>query len=139
MADGGIVRCCRFFLRLVGSFVCGQRPIRKTGRIPRKPYIVTPFKSLRLSPKATALVAIEERLPDLVVTDIRMPKMDGYALLAHLRDQHPDLPVLAISGYVSPQDIDEYDFDGFIEKPTTVEEFRQIVWDAAAEAQQESE
>ena len=85
-----------------------------------------------------ALAVIEERPPDLVVTDIRMPQMDGYALLAHLRDQHPDIPVLAISGYVSSQDIDEHDFDGFIKKPMTLEGFRQTVWEAAAEAQRES-
>ena len=83
-----------------------------------------------------ALAAIGKRRPDLVVTDIRMPQMDGYTLLVHLREQYPDLPVLAISGYVSAQDVDEHDFDGFITKPTTVEEFRQIVRDAVAEAKE---
>ena len=35
---------------------------------------------------------------DVVVTDIRMPGMDGYALLERVRREFPDLPVVAISG-----------------------------------------
>jgi DNA-binding NarL/FixJ family response regulator len=33
-----------------------------------------------------ALVRLAETLPDLVIADIRMPLMDGYALVQHLRD-----------------------------------------------------
>ena len=72
--------------------------------------------------------------PDLVITDIKMPKMDGYALLDKLREAYPDLPVVAISGFASADDIEEYDFDGFIEKPMQVEEFRQIVEGALSES-----
>lgn len=35
---------------------------------------------------AEALVRIAESLPDLIVSDIRMPGMDGYELVRHLRD-----------------------------------------------------
>lgn len=34
---------------------------------------------------AEALVRIAESLPDLIISDIRMPGMDGYALVRHLR------------------------------------------------------
>ena len=33
-----------------------------------------------------ALVSIAQRLPDLIVSDIRMPRMDGYALARQLRN-----------------------------------------------------
>jgi CheY-like chemotaxis protein len=36
---------------------------------------------------------------DLVVTDIRMPIMDGWELAAHLKTMTPSLPILFISGY----------------------------------------
>lgn len=36
---------------------------------------------------------------DLVVTDVRMPVMDGWELTRQLRERWPDLPVLYISGY----------------------------------------
>ncbi|MCC6327731.1 MAG: response regulator transcription factor [Acidobacteria bacterium] len=34
---------------------------------------------------AEALVRVAERLPDLIISDIRMPGMDGYQLARHLR------------------------------------------------------
>jgi two-component system cell cycle sensor histidine kinase/response regulator CckA len=36
---------------------------------------------------------------DLVVTDVRMPVMDGWELGRRLRERWPDLPLLFISGY----------------------------------------
>jgi DNA-binding NarL/FixJ family response regulator len=33
-----------------------------------------------------ALVRVAERMPDLIISDIRMPGMDGYQLMRHLRD-----------------------------------------------------
>ena len=35
----------------------------------------------------------------LVVTDIRMPVLDGFTMAARLRDAKPDLPLLFISGF----------------------------------------
>jgi CheY-like chemotaxis protein len=34
---------------------------------------------------------------DLVITDFRMPRMDGGELLAHMRARHPALPAILIS------------------------------------------
>jgi CheY-like chemotaxis protein len=36
---------------------------------------------------------------DLVITDIRMPIMDGWELAAHLKTMTPSPPILFISGY----------------------------------------
>ncbi len=74
-----------------------------------------------------ALAEIGEDPPDLVVTDIRMPGMDGYTLVKKLREQAPETPVLAISGYVSESDIADYEFDAFLEKPMNLKEFRDFV------------
>ncbi|MGE5518904.1 MAG: response regulator [Candidatus Dadabacteria bacterium] len=35
--------------------------------------------------------------PDVVITDIRMPEMDGYQLTRQLRKNYPTIPVLALS------------------------------------------
>lgn len=40
-----------------------------------------------------------DRVPELALMDINMPKMDGYATTAWLRSNHPDVKVLALSMY----------------------------------------
>lgn len=46
-----------------------------------------------------ALVRLEQDTPDLVVTDVSMPVMDGHALLQAIRSSpaHQDIPVVAVS------------------------------------------
>jgi DNA-binding NarL/FixJ family response regulator len=44
------------------------------------------------------LLAVLERVkPDLVITDIHMPGMDGLAAIAQIRARHPALPILVLS------------------------------------------
>lgn len=46
-----------------------------------------------------ALAAIQRETPDLVLTDLRMPKMDGLALVEAVRKAHPALPVILMTAY----------------------------------------
>ncbi len=46
-----------------------------------------------------ALERAGESAPDVVVTDLRMPNMDGMTLLAKLREQDPDLPVIVTTAF----------------------------------------
>jgi CheY-like chemotaxis protein len=39
-----------------------------------------------------------ESPPDLVVTDINMPGLDGHDVIEAIRMLHPDVPIIAISG-----------------------------------------
>src|SRR5439155_20865348 len=48
---------------------------------------------------ATALDQIAARDYDAIVTDIKMPGMDGLALLAEIRERRPDTPILMITGH----------------------------------------
>jgi len=50
-----------------------------------------------------ALDAFESRSPDLVITDIRMPEMDGLQLLRRLRETS-DTPVILLTGRVDETD-----------------------------------
>ncbi|MGH9522940.1 MAG: response regulator [Terriglobales bacterium] len=45
-----------------------------------------------------ALRKLQSAMPDLVVTDLRMPNMNGFELLSVLRTRFPQLPTIAISG-----------------------------------------
>ena len=44
-----------------------------------------------------ALLALEARDFDLVITDLRMPSMDGFELLTHLGQRWPDLPAIVLT------------------------------------------
>jgi CheY-like chemotaxis protein len=52
-----------------------------------------------------ALQAILERPPDVVVTDLALPRMDGFELVSRIRaERHTArLPVIALSGYSGPE------------------------------------
>lgn len=45
-----------------------------------------------------ALGRIQQRKPDLLITDLRMPNMNGFELLFEIRTRFPEIPCIAISG-----------------------------------------
>lgn len=44
---------------------------------------------------------------DLVVTDYKMPHMDGIELISNLRKRQPDLPIVLISGFADTLGLNE--------------------------------
>ncbi|MBM7397053.1 two-component system response regulator FlrC [Pseudomonas sp. M5] len=48
-----------------------------------------------------ALEAVQSDAYSLVISDVNMPGMDGHQLLAHLRRQHPQLPVLLMTAHAA--------------------------------------
>ncbi len=45
-----------------------------------------------------ALIALEANPYDLVVSDLRMPQMDGFELLSHVKQRWPRVPVIVLTG-----------------------------------------
>jgi len=76
-----------------------------------------------------ALDAMQKQRPALIITDILMPKMDGFTLLYHLRTDLAtrDIPVVFLSAtYIAPEDKAFAMAIGatrFLEKPIDTEEF----------------
>ena len=57
---------------------------------------------VRLAPDAeAALHAIEESVPHLVLTDLRLPGKSGLDLLGEVRARHPRLPVIIMTAFGS--------------------------------------
>ena len=53
---------------------------------------------------AEALARLPELAPDIVVTDYKMPRMDGAELASRVREIRPALPLLLITGYTGRAD-----------------------------------
>jgi chemotaxis protein histidine kinase CheA/CheY-like chemotaxis protein len=51
-----------------------------------------------------ALALLERGAPDLVVTDVEMPNLDGFGLLARIRERSLKLPVIMLTTRGSPED-----------------------------------
>lgn len=47
----------------------------------------------------TALAALPDDFPGVVVSDVRLPGMDGLSLFSRLQEQDPDLPVIFTTGH----------------------------------------
>ncbi len=81
---------------------------------------------------AEALRALQDGAPDLIISDLMMPVMDGYALLKHVRNM-PDIgatPFIILTAYTSNQEarrVREMGADDFLPKPFAADELLTLV------------
>jgi two-component system response regulator PilR (NtrC family) len=79
-----------------------------------------------------------DRAADLVISDIRMPRLDGVGLLTRLREHGLETPVILVTAYASRdaaiQAMKEGAFD-YITKPFKIDEIRLVIHRALAEAE----
>jgi len=71
-----------------------------------------------------AIRQIKNTLPDLVMTDLEMPVMDGFELMVHLHKNHPELPVFVMTAKGSPEVEKKINALGsirYFEKPIDIE------------------
>jgi PAS domain S-box-containing protein len=90
------------------------------------------YRVLEAPDGKTALALVQQETPDLVLQDLLLPDMDGFELVARLRQtmSRPNVPVLAFSGLVSKLDearISAVGFDDKIVKPCEPSRLLQIV------------
>jgi len=74
------------------------------------------------------LALVQDIQPDMVITDLSMPDMDGWQVLKHLRADTTTahIPVVAITAYYSvdvAQDAKKAGFDAFFAKPVRALDF----------------
>ncbi|MDF1545559.1 MAG: response regulator [bacterium] len=72
---------------------------------------------------------------DLIVSDIKMPELDGLGLLEKVRESYPDLPVLFITGVDAPEVIGKSQPNGLLAKPFRVSHIEQLISDALGNRQ----
>lgn len=72
-----------------------------------------------------ALGKVDELHPDIIITDLKMPKMNGMDFITELRKKHPQIPVIIASAYVTKEVCIEalaHGASGIIEKPFEVKD-----------------
>ena len=78
----------------------------------------------------SALERLQEEVFDLVITDLKMPGMDGLELLRSIRILQPEVPVIVITGYSTIDSAVEAMKNGatdYVAKPFTPEAIREKV------------
>ena len=89
------------------------------------------YRPLSAATGREALARIGEEVPDLVVLDIWLPEMDGIEVLAEVKRQWPELPVVMMSGYVG--DSSHASVEGvlaWVEKPVTARRLGGVLQEA---------
>ncbi len=82
-----------------------------------------------------ALGILQNFIPNILLTDVRMPKMDGIELATKIRENYPECKIIFLSGYSDK----EYLMSaiklrafGYIEKPINRQEVITIITDAVS-------
>lgn len=103
-----------------------QETLQSLQRLFRRDYEVVLFDNVE-----KFLAHLEQQPVDIILSDIRMPFMDGFELMALIRDQYPATTRLCISGYADvercQQAIEDGLFEFIIPKPWDNFELKRII------------
>jgi len=83
------------------------------------------FSVLLAEDGLVATKKLEKETISLVITDLRMPRMDGFALLSMIMEHYPDIPVIIMTGYSTPEMerlAKEGGAVGYVEKPFMIDD-----------------
>lgn len=91
---------------------------------------------------ADGMRMIKELRPDLIITDIRMPRMDGLKMLQNIRESGIDCAVVILSAYSDfayAKTAIRYGVSEYLLKPVTADELTQVLDRLAEELQKDGE
>lgn len=83
-----------------------------------------------LADGTNAVEALTARGYDLIITDLRMPVMDGLQTLALAKEKSPEAKLIVITGYPSQESLQscrELGIARYLVKPFSISEIRQVV------------
>jgi CheY-like chemotaxis protein len=92
------------------------------------------FFNLRTAPNGAEAVKVLKLSPiDLVITDLSMPKMDGFELLAYMNRNYPKIPVILMTAYGTPkieEIVSNMGIFRYLEKPLDINSVADNIFDA---------
>ncbi len=77
-----------------------------------------------------ALQCLERKAMDIVVSDIHMPRMDGYTLMTEIKSRYPETPIILITGF-SVSEAKKMAFEkganAFVAKPFHLKDLKGVI------------
>ncbi len=66
---------------------------------------------------------------DLVITDIAMPYVSGIGIISILKEEHPEIPVMAMTGYGyhAEELANEKNANAIVSKPFDIQEIKRLI------------
>lgn len=86
-----------------------------------------------------ALALLDKSPFDLIISDIRMPDLDGLSLLEHIKNTNLNTPVVLITAYASPEDAVSAMKNGaydYVTKPFKVDDILSVIAAALGSSQE---
>ena len=74
-----------------------------------------------------ALAKLAESRFDLIISDIKMPEMDGLSLLGRIRESYPGLPVIFITGLPRTDIVIAANPEGILSKPFRISNLEDLI------------
>lgn len=81
---------------------------------------------------AEAVELVRRNPPDIILADIRMPKIDGIELARIVKSEFPQVKIILMTAYSSPQTIAQAKREGvddYLEKPFTKDQVERMALD----------
>ncbi|MFQ5686101.1 MAG: response regulator [Candidatus Scalindua sp.] len=86
-----------------------------------------------------AMEKVQEKLPDIVIMDINMPKMDGIEAMGRILGKNKELPVIINTAYGNYKDsFMSWAADAYIVKTSDLSELKQKIKDVLAKKSKDS-
>jgi len=92
--------------------------------------LTTDGYSVCLADGSNAAESLCARHNDLIITDLRMPGIDGLQVLALAKEKSPEAEIIVITGYPSEESFQlcyEFGVARYLVKPFAIGEIRQVV------------
>ncbi|WP_287155303.1 response regulator [Candidatus Solincola tengchongensis] len=90
------------------------------------------FRVEEASDGAEAVEMVRKNPPDVILADIRMPKIDGIELARIVKSEFPGIKIILMTAYSSPQTIAQAKREGvddYLEKPFTKDQVEKMALD----------
>jgi CheY-like chemotaxis protein len=85
------------------------------------------YEACGASDASQALVLLDKTAVQLVITDIKMPGMNGIDLARRIRQEYPHLPVIFISGVFTSSILKTIDKEPYLPKPFRIGQLEELI------------